>query len=80
MGAILQLTRGCEGTGTRDKVRIVNTTLKVIIPTPPVSFPENVNVIVVDLVLPSFATALLLPSTAESILAVEGDCICGPVK
>ena len=36
------------------------------------SIPENVNVIDVDLVLPSFATALLLPSTAESILAVEG--------
>ena len=36
------------------------------------SLPENVNVIDVDLVLPSFATALLLPSTAESILAVEG--------
>jgi hypothetical protein len=39
-------------------------------PTPPVSLPENVKVIEVDWVLPSFVMALLLPSVAESILAV----------
>ena len=45
--------------------------LKWSIPTPPpVSLPENANVIEVDLVLPPFVTELLLPSVAESILVV----------
>ena len=40
--------------------------------TPPVSVPENVNVIDVDLVVPSFVTALLLPSTDEFIEVAGG--------
>ena len=44
--------------------------LKWAMPTPPVSLPENANVIEVDLVLPPLAMELLLPSVAESILVV----------
>ena len=43
-------------------------------PIPPVSLPENVKVIEFDLVLPSVVMAVLLPSVAESILAV-GDTV-----
>src|SRR5512134_753468 len=39
-------------------------------PTPSVSLPENVKVIDVESVLPSLVTTLLLPSVAESILAI----------
>src|SRR6476646_8476678 len=54
-------------------VHVTNSDLSMLqpkwsIPTPPVSLPENANVIEVDLVLPSLVTLLLLPSVAESIL------------
>jgi hypothetical protein len=54
-------------------VHVTNSDLSMLqpkwsIPTPPVSLPENANVIEVDLVLPSLVTVLLLPSVAESIL------------
>src|SRR6476469_2292496 len=54
-------------------VHVTNSDLSTLqpkwsIPTPPVSLPENSNVIEVDLVLPSLVTLLLLPSVAESIL------------
>src|SRR6476469_9875791 len=57
-------------------VHVTNSDLSMLqpkwsIPTPPVSLPENANVIEVDLVLPSLVTMLLLPSVAESIL-VDG--------
>jgi hypothetical protein len=41
-------------------------------PTPPVSLPENVKIIEVDLVVPPLVTALLLPSVAEFIEVVGG--------
>jgi hypothetical protein len=41
-------------------------------PTPPVSLPENVNVIDVDSVVPPLVTALLLPSVAEFIEVAGG--------
>jgi uncharacterized membrane protein len=37
-----------------------------------VSVPENVNVIEVDLVVPPFVTALLLPSTDEFMEVAGG--------
>ena len=56
-------------------VHVTNSDLSMLqpkwsIPTPPVSLPENANVIEVDLVLPPLAIEFLLPSVAESILVV----------
>ena len=41
-------------------------------PTPPVSLPENINVIEVDLVVLPLVTSLLLPSVAEFIEVAGG--------
>jgi hypothetical protein len=41
-------------------------------PAPPISVPENVKVIEVDLVVPPLVTALLLPSVAEFIEVAGG--------
>ena len=41
-------------------------------PMPPVSLPENANVMEVDLVVPLLVTALLLPSVAEFMEVIGG--------
>src|SRR6476619_2925634 len=56
-------------------VHVTNSDLSMLqpkwaIPTPPVSLPENANVVEVDLVLDPLVMAFLLPSVAESILVV----------